>query len=389
MPKFVQSVANQQTPPPYHFPNVRAHGFLIDIPMDAVQTYCDTYFNLGDAKERGFVYRPVAMWPYALLMVIEYPMMINSNRGQLGYAEIPFADRGYASQNEVFLAVPVLRHGAGVANFLLDAAVEWALPFIVVDNTTSAFSGREILGLEKLWGEIDLGAGSYPRGFSVRVSIPGWTSLNSQVMQQMLPIIAVTTGTPLPSVGRASDVTSPWTTLQSPFALKAFEFVAGAFDGLCTLSSGLIPSPMNLVALKQFRDARDPHRAIYQALVGARSRYYDVSDLQLYNEQDVSITLNPSGSFAEIARIFAPAPPDPRAAGAETDPVAPLGLTARGAFSFRANLDFDEMRTVHTFPVDGDDCADEAPNIAGDLLSPWLTPLWGFFKPTAPTGSAT
>src|SRR5579863_1335841 len=198
MAQFVQSVANQQTPPPYHFPGVTAHAFVIDIRMEAVQAYCDRYFNLGEERERGFVYRPFAAWPYALLMVIEYPLMINTNRTELGYAEIPFADRGYCSQNEVFLAVPLFRHGATPRNLLFNAAIEWALPFIVVDNSTSAFSGREILGLEKLWGRIELGTGDYPNGFSAAVDIPGWSSLDANVMQQMRRVLTVSTGSPLP-----------------------------------------------------------------------------------------------------------------------------------------------------------------------------------------------
>jgi len=389
MPQFVQSVANQQTPPPYHFPGVRVHAFIIDMPMDAVQSYCDTYFNLGDAKQRGFVYRPLAVSPFAVLMVIEYPMMINSNRAQLGYDEIPFADRGYSSQNEVFLAFPVLRHGLTLRNLFMDAAVEWAMPFIAVNNSTSAFSGREILGLEKLWAEIDLGTGIYPNGFSARVAIPAWSSLNPNVQQQMLPVVMIDTGTPLPSVGRASDLTSPWTTLQSPAALKTFEFLSGAMDGLCTFSNGIIPSPMHLVALKQFRDAEDPHRAIYQALVGARTRYYDVSELQLYNEQDVTIMLNSGGSFGEIARLFARGAAGPLVATDPSQGDQPLNLIAKAAFTFRANLDFDEMRTLHTFPVDGGGAVPEDLTTPGDLLSPWLVPWQGFFGVGTSGGSQT
>ncbi|HEY1880312.1 MAG TPA: hypothetical protein VGG68_10295 [Caulobacteraceae bacterium] len=387
MPQFVQSVANQQTPPPYHFPGVTAHAFVIDIQMAAVQTYCDTYFNLGDERERGFVYRPFSVWPYALLMVVQYPLMINTNRTELGLDEIPFADRGYSSQNEVFLAVPLVRHGVTPQNLLLNAAIEWALPFIVVDNSTSAFSGREILGLEKLWGRIDLGSGQFPNGFSASVEIPGWSSLDPKAMQRMRRVLHITTGSPLPGVGHKSSVTSAWTMLESPIVLKSFQGLADAFDSLVTMSNGVIPTPMRLVALKQFRDAADPHRAIYQALVGARSKYYDIANLTLYNEQDVAITLDTSGSFAEIAKIFLPNTPGP----ATADPK--VSIAAHAAFGFTANLDFDEMSTLHTFPVEGDDCASVDGGGAG-MLSPWLRPWWGLINasgadPQLPNESAS
>jgi hypothetical protein len=384
MAQFVQSVANQQIPPPYHFPNVTAHAFLIDVDMGAVQEYCDTYFNLGDAEERGFVYRPCAAAPYALLMVVEYPMMINSNRTVLGYGETPFSERGYASQNEVFLAVPVIRHGLTLQDLLTRAALEWFLPFVVVDNSTSAFSGREILGLEKLWGEITLGQGPFPDSFSVNVGLPGWPSLEPTAMQQMLPFLSVTTGGRLPAVGKTSDVASPWTLLQSRFAIGAMQTASAFVDNLCTTSSGIIPSPMRLVTLKQFRDATDPHRAIYQALVGTRSRYYDVANLALYNEHDVTLNLEMGGSFAEAAKLFVAGTP---CATGDAKPVR-ASVPVRGAFTFNAHLDFDEMQTLHLFPVDGDDCDNCDPERAG-MLSPWLAPWWGLFNaPTRPGDKA-
>jgi hypothetical protein len=377
MPQFVQSVANQQTPPPYHFPGVTAHAFVIDIQMGAVQAYCDKYFNLGDEKERGFVYRPLALWPYALLMVIQYPLMINTNRTELGYDEIPFANRGYCSQNEVFLSVPLVRHGVTPRDLLIKAAIEWAVPFIVVDNSTSAFSGREILGLEKLWGEIYLGSGQFPNGFSADVSVPGWTSLDPDAMQKMRRVLTISTGSPLPGVGCKSSVTSASTMFESPLVLRTFQAMADAADGLVTVSNGVIPNPMRLVALKQFRDAYDPHRAIYQALVGSRSRYYDIANLTLFNEQDVTIKLETGGSFAEIAGIFLPDGLNPETDHFDKTRKAPV--TARAAFSFTANLDFDEMATLHTFPVDGDE-VDPVDEGGAGMLAPWLRPWWGLFN---------
>jgi hypothetical protein len=105
--------------------------------------------------------------------------------------------------------------------------------------------------------------------------------------------------------------------------------------------------------------------------VTARSRYYDINRLQLYNEQDVSIVLHRGGSFDEIGRLFT------------DDASQTVTLPARAAFGFHANLDFDEMRTLHTFPVDGaDDCAQQ-PNAPGAMLSPWLKPWWGLLTPSA------
>ena len=70
MAQFIVSDANPQVPPPYRFPGVNTHAFLFDIPTGFVQDYCDRYFNIGDAAERGFIYRPYPLFPYAGFIVL-------------------------------------------------------------------------------------------------------------------------------------------------------------------------------------------------------------------------------------------------------------------------------------------------------------------------------
>ena len=55
---YAQSVASQEVPPPYYFPNVKAYAFVWEAEMNKVSEYCDTFFNLGTTKTRGFVYGP-------------------------------------------------------------------------------------------------------------------------------------------------------------------------------------------------------------------------------------------------------------------------------------------------------------------------------------------
>src|SRR4051812_43221777 len=100
MPKFIDSLANPQVPPPYRFPNVNTHAFLFDIPQSLVQDYCDRYFNIGDAAERGFIYRPYPLYPYAAFVVLEYPEMIPESDQTSGSDGVAMKDRGYAGQNE-------------------------------------------------------------------------------------------------------------------------------------------------------------------------------------------------------------------------------------------------------------------------------------------------
>lgn len=373
MPQFVQSVANQQMPPPYYFPNVTAYSFAFDISMETVQDYCNTYFNLGNPSDRGFMYRSLPIFPFGMLMVIEYPRMITKERAVLDQM-VPFLERGYATQNEVFVTFPVVRHGTRLGNFLVNAAVEWTLPFIAVDNSTSAFSGREILGLDKLYADIALGSSAFPESFSAHVSIPGWPSLNPDVLQEKLDFLSIATGPPTPYPSNSPQVTSPWTVLGSKFARGTVERLAAAVDGLDTISAGLLPTQMHLVALKQFRDAQDPQKAVYQALVGARSRYSNIKNLQIYNEKDVSITFHDNGSLSEIVRVIL-------GASAKSSADAPIQLVTTAAFSFQTDIDFDSMRTMHTYPTDGHGPGGQPRPANRGVISPFLRPWAGFWGP--------
>src|SRR5271154_1925600 len=128
MIKYVQSVASQQVPPPYHFPGVTVNAFIWDADMAAIQVYCDRHLNLGDADERGFIYRPASFWPFAALVIIDYPIMVSSDPDREDIGGTPFPDRGFLSQKEAFVVFPIVRSGAPLEKALLNTMVEWALP---------------------------------------------------------------------------------------------------------------------------------------------------------------------------------------------------------------------------------------------------------------------
>jgi len=135
---YVQSATSPEAPPPYHFPGVTVNAFVWEARMGPIQDYCDRQFNLGSLEERGFVYRPVAFWPYAMLLFIDYPVMIIADQSSSALGgQLPFSDRGVVSQTEVFVALPVARYGATLGKLLTQSTVETALPFIVVGNGVS------------------------------------------------------------------------------------------------------------------------------------------------------------------------------------------------------------------------------------------------------------
>jgi hypothetical protein len=375
MPDFVESVANQQMPPPYHFPEVRAHAFMFEVPMSAVQRYCDTHLNLGSDRDRGFRYVPVPFFPYAALMVVQYPVMMSTCTDRLGYNETPFAQRGYVEQNEIFVAIPTLRRGLGPVRAVFDTAIDWALPFVAVDNSTSAFSGREMLGLPKLKGELDIEAGSFPDSFVARARLPGWAS--EAAVQELLPFLEITTGPPIGSGPGSVPNRSFWRLLSGHSLRRGLETVSAVASSLDTLSLGLVPDPMHVVALKQFRDAARPDVPVYQALVSARTRYTDLANLAFYNEDDAAITFHGYPSFLGVLRMFM----EFDTPEGELSEGPPIRLKPSAVYSFTADIDFDRVRTLHTFVSAGEEVRpNQQPRVDTPAAS-WFLPILGFFGP--------
>jgi hypothetical protein len=370
---YVQSVASQEVPPPYHFPGVTVNGFVWEAHLDRVQAYCDRFFNLGDVKDRGFVYGPAATWPYAVMLFIDYPVMISASRTPRSILhETPYSDRGIVSQREVFIALPVIRRGLGGARPITDSALEWALPFIVVDEPSSAVCGREMLGLEKLRADIQIGESEFPDSFRGQVSLPGWPSLSPTVMQRMMLFLDVDTGPAVPTFRGSPETSSVWTLFRSRAAADLIDSVTTLADFIETISAGTMPTSMQTVSLKQFRDAAEPEKAIYQALVSCRSKYSRIQNFQFYKEDDVTISFYETGSFGETLRFVELPPPKTQQGGVG----ATNSFSPKAAFRFNANIDFDNMRTLHTFAVDRGSGLPPT-KMTNDTTAPWLVPWRG------------
>lgn len=398
-PTYVQTDNSLDIPPPYFFPGVTVQGMVIEADLAAVQRYCDTYLNLGPREERGFEYRAVPLWPYAQLLFLHYPVMISATKddievplmghkpesgdNSLRKLGVPMADRGTTSQNEVFVAMPVMRYGIGAKGLLVESELEWILPFIVVDQPWSCVCGREMLGLGKMMSEISIGQGYLPGSFLGEVHMPGWRAKGEGLMDQSLPFLYVQTGPTLPTFRSSHPLKSLATAVADAPVRWAMEQVAGLMNLVDTASLGLIPTTMRTIGLKQYRDAVDPDHAVYQALVGCRAKYSEIRNLELYDERDIAVIFNDVGSFHEIIDVvLGPSEkrhvpyPEPGGVSAMTGRAAKVV----GGFRFDANVDFDHMRVLHEFDihdVDGTLLKQGSSN----LTARWFRPLKGFFGP--------
>lgn len=368
---YVQSSASQDVPPPYHFPDVTVNAFIWPAQMPAVQKYCNDFLNLGTPDERGFEYRPLAAWPYAMLLFLDYPEMISSSRDPEDIGETPYPERGITSQREVFVCIPVVRYGKGALGLIADTDIECVLPFIVVSKPWSCVCGREMLGLGKLLADIDMKEGRYPDSFRGSVRMPGWKTDTSGELMQMLPFLSVETGPALPTFRlEKSPEKSLATMFQSPAASLAISTLSDLGNFVDFASGGLFPTALRTLGLKQYRDAKFPDRAIYQALVSCRSQYSNLREMRMYDEDNVRIEVHDTGSFHPILEVVLDVGPKVTGKKLHAKPIA--------AFRFKADVDYDHMRVVHEFPITGGEGI--LPRAAqSDLSARWFRPLKGFF----------
>ncbi|WP_324828587.1 hypothetical protein [Qipengyuania zhejiangensis] len=371
---FAQSSDSQQVPPPYHFPDVTVNAFVWPANMKRVQAYCDQTFNLGSEEERGFVYRPAAMWPYATLLFLEYPIMISSNPLPQHFDEMPYSDRGIISQTEVFIAVPVIRYGTDPVTLITETTLEWALPFIVVGNPMSSVCGREMLGLGKLLADIKTREGRFPNSFHGTIKMPGWRSLEPGAqMDPKLKFVDVKTNPVLPTFRSSENQRRSLSTLfESREASWLIEEMGSLSNLVDDISLGMIPTTMRTVGLKQYRDAIDPTRAIYQSIVTCRAKYSNINTFRMYDEKDIDIEFNDVGSFNEILQVFLEVGDTPSGRKYPLTPVA--------GFQFKADIDYDQMRVIHSFAIDREGGLPPIP-AQSDLVSSWARPWKGFFGP--------
>ena len=397
---YVQADNSLDVPPPYFFPDVTVQCVIIKANMAAVQKYCDDFLNLGDPQERGFEYRAVPMWPYAQLLFLHYPIMISASleqfaipdstgkkRGKLGAKRklgVSMANRGTTSQNEVFVAMPVMRYGLGPKGRLIKSELEWILPFIVVDQPWSCVCGREMLGLGKMLSKIHVGDGFYPGSFLGQVQMSGWRKAGVGHMERDLPFLDVKTGPKLPTFRSQDPLESMATAVADRPVRWAMEKLSGITNLLDSASLGVMPTTMRTVSLKQYRDAVQPSKAVYQALVGCRSKYSEMHELEIYDERDITVTFNDVGSFHEIVdTLLGPDHDGKRVKFPKEKPNVPYaGRTADvvGGFRFKANVDFDQMRVIHEFPIHDDEGNLLRPGYS-DLTARWFRPIKGFFGP--------
>lgn len=278
-----QGIGLLPSTPPYQFQGVTMRVFPLRANIRRLQIFCNAYLNLAPE-----LYTFRVPLPYVYLSTLYY-----------GRMAIEAANLGWVSQHEVAFTIPLERYRVvdGRATF-----AGWAFfsPFIYVDDEMSLTTGREVYGWPKIKASLEpdpnlwiahprdarpvlsLATRMFPRPYSgrrprERVFLEVFE--DSPAGLTRLPLAAANPLMPVTLLSQAWSNTLPLTQDLMEIALQSsWRGYPPPLDGggrllqplrtACrSLRSLRSTHALETVNLKQFRDAEDPTRACYQAVV--------------------------------------------------------------------------------------------------------------------------
>lgn len=303
---FRETPWGQQSPPPWSFPGTVLRGFALPASFGKLLDWCDTMLNgVGDSSF-------VPALPAVFLYVAHYPKMIADAWAQLGYSV----------QNEYFIMFPVIRSLGGV----IPIEFGWTIPFIGVDNGTSAISAQTEVGLPKTLGAFTLT--NPPDGsFTADVSMVALQTFSPASEARLHPLFDITADGPDPTrsmpLGGFPGVPLGFTEIDAliPAAVRdLFELPLappGQLSGAC-------------FGLRQIRDCGSPTEAALADIVRMRWRSENERDFRFWNDAQVDLFDNDTFPITQTLGLTGGAPltdPSGQYAGLRYTPLAAWGMT--------------------------------------------------------------
>lgn len=272
--------ASPEAAGPFEFPHTTLRVLPLVADRQRLQTFCEDYLN-KTFKDRGFRFEPWGSHVY--LVITSYKEMSSESNNV-----------GRWAQREVMFHVPVRWYEHGKLRTVALVPV-----FAYADSAIAAITSSEVSGIPTLNAELESPPDAWMEsdGMSTRADRPVL-----RVVTEVLPVVGegqevtqrvlleISEGEPLPMTDAEAwrFVGSEWgRVLKGELARKRVasedhhaEYRAARALTLEVLSNG---RPINLVTLKQFRDATDPQTACYQSLIQLGrviDRVYDLQEIE-------------------------------------------------------------------------------------------------------------
>lgn len=238
---------------PLELTRATMYSFLVDADLAALTAICDAQLN---AVCGPGVYKPLL--PMAAIVCADIAK---------SYSLVP-ADRakGWMAERDFGVWIPVVGNGK----------LGWYLPYVFVDNVAAMVTGREVFGFFKQTATLAMPPDPATAGpFSVDALAIQTFSPEAEALVMRLMTLTSTQAVPAPAgtwTSAQDALEGLWADLKRLFFDTVQDVRAlplPAWDVLKDALAELVTGDVPMVFLKQFRDATDPTKACYQAVIEA------------------------------------------------------------------------------------------------------------------------
>jgi len=264
-PEYIPRGGDIVMAPPLDLHGATMYSFLVSADLAALTRMVDAQLNAVTARS-GTIYKPLLPMAAIVCAGINRSFSLTP----------PDSLKGWMGERDFGVWVPVVA-GTTVHGAWRPSRIAWYLPYVFVDNVAAMATGREVYGFFKQTAALAMPAEPWAPGmFSIDALVIPTFSPSSQA--ETLRVLTATSceGEVAPQGSwRSADeaVHAIWDRIKAGFfdpntgpntglAISAWDLIKNLIEDIAT---GDVP----MVFLKQFRDATDPTRACYQAVLEA------------------------------------------------------------------------------------------------------------------------
>ena len=299
LPEFIVQnppLGDPQSPPPYRFEDVGIQMFHVAADGAKLQAVCDTFLNtIAIQNNLAFRLNPLNGSSPGIVNIelLRYGRMYSTAPGH--------EQMGYASQYELVFSIPVV-----LTNLIgIPLAVGMFVPHICVDEAFSMITGREVVGFPKVDGKFDMPTKLWEVNDCV-VSTLATEPYSTNSPIEFKPLLETRLANfaplaPMSSAYRAARVGPddngllpdeearplwPFGPIDDLYGRDSQYAVDERVLNLLTQNAGI---SLTNWSFKQFRDAEDPNKACYQALVEGSTGVYQFGAGGMLPNTDITI----------------------------------------------------------------------------------------------------
>jgi hypothetical protein len=261
-PDYIARGGDLAFAPPLALRGATSYAFLVSADLDALSRLCDDQLNAVSAPT-GTIYKPLL--PMAAFVCADITQAFSTSP--------PDSQKGWIVERDFGVWIPVVA-GTMVGDRWQPGRICWYLPYVFVDNVAAMITGREVYGFFKQIAALTMpNAPSAPGMFAIDALVIPSFAPSAQAQTLRLVTITSTESTPAPAAppwtGLRDTADALWGRIKDSFFTPVHGLAVLAWDIIENLLEDLVTGDVPMVFLKQFRDAADPTKACYQAVVEA------------------------------------------------------------------------------------------------------------------------